>query len=557
MNVTKSMLFLLLAICWQVTSAQEEAVSITGKLVKKTAALKDLKKMEFKESDRIFDADGKRIWPKDFVKPNDKALKIFDPVPDSYIDPVVQKNLVTSEKAATLPNAGVLLGIEGLATGSQPMDPSICVGKNHVIELVNGYYSTSMKIWNKDGTVASKRIELVQLSGHKGYGDPIALYDQWNDRYILTEFIIKDYNNSDQNGMSILVSATNDPTGQWNAYKWTIPEPIFLDFPKWSVDANGIYLHTNNFAGFGNGQWLGCFFAVFNKEEMYRGDSSFRSLRIRQRIGNGYPTCPAQVQGLSSPSGGQLFVSNNARNKATLISCNVNWATNKFNQTNAGEIPLAPFANQICNSGWACVPQPNGGPRVDAGSGVVMNQPIQRVFSNYNGLVFCFVVNAGNNRAGVRWVELRKSGNENWYKYQEATWHPNDDNQFMASIAYDGDGGIGLAYNVGSTNTYIGMKYTGRKACDPIGQMTIPETTLKSGNATSAGNRWGDYNHLVADPDGNSLWMVANYGRSGVSGNRGTYVSRFRLPQCNGANPSAASEIDNSTELSIGSPAVD
>lgn len=515
---------------------QEKAIAIEGKLVRKTPALKDIKRKTVDEMERIFGTDGKRIWPEGIVKPKDDEVRKFNPVSSSYTDQLVQKNVPGQQNGPMGTNAGILLGIEGMATGTQPMDPSICVGSNHVIELVNDAPGTGMKIWNKSGTVAASQVTLQQLSGFRGYGDPIALYDQWNDRYIVTEFIIKGYNNSTENGMTIMVSQTNDPTGSWNAYKWTIPENFTLDYPKWSVNTDGIYLHTNNFSQ-STGFYSSSYFAVFNKTDMYNGNSTFRSLRITQNIGDGYATCNAQIQGSTAPSGGQLFVTENGSNQATLISCVVNWNTNSFTQSNAGNISLASFNETVCNaSRGACVTQPNNGAKVETLTGRVMNQPIYREFGGYTGLVFAFTVNAGSNTAGIRWVEVRKTGSGAWTKYQEATWHPNTDHQFMPSIAYDAAGNIGLAYSTGSTSTFLGVKYTGRKTCDPVGQMTIPEATLKAGNATSSGSRWGDYNHLIADPDGQSLWMVSMYGKSGASGSKGTYISRFDLPQCGGGS---------------------
>lgn len=534
MKVKKLALFVLFILFSEAGFSQEKAIVIEGKLVRKTPALKDIIRKRADEFEQVFGADGKRIWPQGIIKPKDEEARRFNPVTESYLDQLVQKNIPIQQNGPLGTNAGIILGIEGMATGTQPMDPSICVGSNHVIELVNDAPGTGMKIWNKNGTVAASQVTLQQLSTFKGYGDPIALYDQWSDRYIVTEFIIKGYNNSTENGMTIMVSATNDPTGSWNAYKWTIPENFTLDYPKWSVNTDGIYLHTNNFSQ-STGFYSSSYFAVFNKTQMYAGNSTFSSLRITQNIGNGYATCNAQAQGSTAPAGGQLFVTENGSNQATLISCVVNWNTNTFTQSNAGNITLASFNETVCNATrGACVSQPNNAAKVETLTGRVMNQPIYREFSGYTGLVFAFTVNAGNNTAGIRWVELRKTSGGSWTKYQEATWHPNNDHQFMPSIAYDGNGNIGLAYSTGSTSTFLSVKYTGRKTCDALGEMTIPEATLRAGNATSSGSRWGDYNHLIADPSGQSLWMVSMYGKSGASGGKGTYISQFDLPECGG-----------------------
>lgn len=523
-----SFLFVVLLTCG-ITYAQQKSESFKGVLVKKTQPLRDLKTSDEKNLEIVFGADGKRIWPKGIAKPNYELPA--NPVSENYVDPVLQKSIPAAASKGASVAAGVISGIEGMATGVQPMDPTICVGSNHVIELVNALPSSKMKIWNKSGTVVVNEVTLQSLTGFPGYGDPIAIYDQLSDRYIVTEFIIKGYNNSTENGMSVMVSQTGDPTGSWNVYKWTIPENYTLDYPKWSVWSDGIYLHTNNFSQT-SGSYLSSYFAVFNKDDMYNGNATFRNIRITQSIGNGYATCPAQLQGTTVPSGGPLYITENNSNQATVISTVTNWTNSTLTQSNAGNISLASFNETVCGaSRGACATQPSGGSSVEVLSGRIMNQPIYRVLPGYNGIVFCFTVNAGSNKAGVRWAEIKNTGS-GWSLNQEATWSPNTNHQFMPSMAYDVNGNIGLAYSTSSTSTFLSVRYTARKACDPLGQMTLAESVLKAGTAVSSGSRWGDYGHLVADPDGNSLWMVSMYGKSGASGGKGSYISRFDLESC-------------------------
>ncbi len=504
---------------------------VTGVLVKKTIALRDYQSVDEESLIATFGKDGKRIWPEGTIKPGevevDEALKNF--LPANYVDPVLQTNIPKDVSNRLVESYGVISGIEGMFSGGYPLDPTLCVGSNHVIQLVNNVPSTKMKIWNKDGTVAVNEVIIQSISGFPGYGDAIALYDQFSDRYIITEFVIKGSNSATFNGLAIMVSATNDPTGEWYSYKWSIAENYLVDYPKWAVWSDGIYMHSNNFS---SGTYVNSFFAVMNKEDMYNGNATFRSIRTTQSIGDGYRTCPAQLQGNVMPSGTQLFITNSDdTDQATVISCTTNWTSLTLTQSTAATINLAPFNQNTCQYwGENCAPQ-SGGPSVDLLSGRIMNQPIYRVLPDYNGLVFCFTVNAGGIKPGIRWVELKNTGS-GWTKNQESTWSPNTNYQFMPSIAYDKNGNIGLAYNSTSASSYIGIRYTGRKSCDPLGQMTLPEGILRAGTGASNNDRWGDYGHMVADPDGNSLWVVSMYGRAGATGGRGSYISRFDIEPC-------------------------
>lgn len=517
---------------------QNGVTYIQGERTSDVPPLKNLKPVEVSKLVRAFDDAGNRIWPAGVIKP--KAYRNDEPpAPEGYTDPVLQKNATTA--SATSPDM-VLTGFEGQATSSGVYDPSICVGPNHVIQLVNGPGGTSMQIWNKNGTLLQGPFSLQQLSGTPGNGDPIALYDQQADRFILTEFIIGNGTTA-RSGMSILVSKTNDPTLGFFGYRWLVPENFLLDYPKWAVGPNGLYLHTNNYNLAGS-NYLNSFFAVMNKQEMYSGNQAFRSMRLTQSIGDPFSTCPAQVQGNSFPAGGQLFVS--IRSTGTLIECTPNWTLNTFTQTNRANISLGAFSTNLCDgANDYCVHQPFGGIRVQALTKRIMNQPIIRVLPDGStGMVYCFTVNAGNNRGGVRWVELKNTGGA-WFLNQQATWHPNTvDHHFMGSMAYDAQGNMGLLYNTGGTGTFLSLRYTGRRNCDGLGYMSLPEASIKEGNGINNNNRWGDYNHAVADPDGQTIWMTGMYARGDAAGGRGTYIARVNLNGTECAAPTGLSASD-------------
>jgi hypothetical protein len=512
--------------------AQEKTTLITGRLVKNIASLKELKPVDESKLVKAFDENGRRIWPKGILPPQPQVIK--EVVPEGYADPLVQKNVPAVMPAVTNSvNTVNVSGIEAQASGVRVYDPTICVGSNHVIQLINGGAGAQMQIWLKDGTPVAGPISLQALSGLPGNGDPIALYDQLSDRYILTQFIIAD-GVSRPDGMVIMVSKTGDPTLGWFSYIWSIPERLLLDYPKWAVGPNGLFLHTNNFTN----DYKNSFLVAFNKNELYSGNTSFRSLRITQNIGNAFSTCPAQLQGNAIPSGGQIFVAafptgSRGFNIVNLIECVANWSNNTLTQTNLGNFSVPGFTGNICGaSEEACVAQPGSSIRVETLTRRVMNQPIMRILPNGStGIVACFTVNAGNNTAGIRWMEFRKPASS-WQVFQQGTWHPNSNHQFIPSIAYDAGGNIGLAYNTGSSNTFLGIRYTGRKFCDPLNQMTLPETSLREGSGVTDMSRWGDYNHLVADPNGQSLWMTAMYGQAAAPGQRGSYISNFTLPSC-------------------------
>ena len=129
-----------------------------------------------------------------------------------------------------------------------------------------------------------------------------------------------------------------------------------------------------------------------------------------------------------------------------------------------------------------------------------MNQAQFRKFPTHNSAVFNFVVDvlSGNDeQAAVRWYELRQDADgEPWVIFQEGTYTaPDGRHAFGASMAMDVQGNIGMGYSSMSATAPITLRYTGRYANDPSGQMTIEENLIGQSNATNPNTRYADYAH--------------------------------------------------------------
>ena len=61
---------------------------------------------------------------------------------------------------------------------------------------------------------------------------------------------------------------------------------------------------------------------------------------------------------------------------------------------------------------------------------------------------------------------------------------------------------------------FPGIRYTGRLAGDPLGQMTLGEGTIIDGTGVqrTTNSRWGDYTDITVDPtDDCTFWYVNEY----------------------------------------------
>jgi hypothetical protein len=85
----------------------------------------------------------------------------------------------------------------------------------------------------------------------------------------------------------------------------------------------------------------------------------------------------------------------------------------------------------------------------------------------------------------------------------------------MGSVAMDRQGNISLGYSVSNgTDVYPGIRYTGRLAGDPAGEMTLGEGVIVNGSGvqTTTNSRWGDYTSMNVDPvDDCTFWYVNEY----------------------------------------------
>lgn len=142
---------------------------------------------------------------------------------------------------APVPTLGVSISGQSWS-GFDPSDNNIAVGPNHVIQIINNNSGSIFQIWNKTGTVVQAPKILSSVTGFSGAGDPIVLYDQLADRWLLSEF----GPSSCCNQLIIAVSTTGDPTGTWKVYQY-IDNTFFPDYPKYSVWHNAYYATTNDF----------------------------------------------------------------------------------------------------------------------------------------------------------------------------------------------------------------------------------------------------------------------------------------------------------------------
>jgi hypothetical protein len=511
---------------------------ITGQLIKITEPLSQIKPNPALKDIIVRDENGV-VWsnvrpkPQPFIGENHAEQNAM------AADPIMQKNYNSGNSQSPEMNAATIgANFNGMGFSNvNPPDPSLCVGPNHVIQMINGSSGAYFKVYNKTGGQVVAQTFLDAITGRGGLGDPVALYDQLADRYVLTEFANTSETGSE--GLIFAVSQTNDPAGSWYVYFFSTGT-IFPDYPKFSVWPDAYYGTTNDFTA----SYVGSTVYAFDRAKMIAGNTTATMQKFTLgSTSKFFSMCPVLWQGTTAPPSGTggliAYMADDAWTATTsdvdsigLLEFKVNFTTpSSTTVTTKSSLAASTFKSDICTATRGrCISQPGSTVAVEALQQKLMNQPIYRNFGSYEGIVLTHIVDKGSNISGVRWYELTKTSG-NWGINQQSTYTPDNTNRWMPGVCYDKFGNIGLAYNVSSsaTGVFPGARFTGRKSCDPLNSMTYAEQTIVAGTAANASTRYGDYNHLVADPDGTTFWFTAEWNGASTWSTR---VASFTLDQC-------------------------
>jgi len=430
--------------------------------------------------------------------------------------------LYLQENVVTKSSRDPILTFETTSNTATPSDPTGEIGRDYYFASWN----SSFRFFNIDGTTASPPSSLSTLFGNDESGDPIAMYDSEADRYIITSM--------GGSGLNFAISQTNDPIlGGWHVYNASSfgTDGQFPDYPKYSIWSDGYYCTTNTSA---NNLY------VLERDKIIDGDptASIQGFNAPQMITSGFAS--AQVLDITNddhPAAGNatmVYLQDDAWNQVLtdhlkIWTINIDWENpNNSSMSTPYQLPTSSFTSVFDGGSFANLTQ-SSGPDIDAMQATLMNQAQFRKFPTHNSAVFNFVVDVlsgSDEQAAVRWYELRQDADgEPWVIYQEGTYTaPDGRHAFGASMAMDIQGNIGMGYTSMSETAPITLRYTGRYANDPSGQMTIEENLIGQSNATNPNTRYADYAHMSVDPSNDkTFWFISEYFKPGRRDLVGTF----------------------------------
>jgi uncharacterized repeat protein (TIGR01451 family) len=434
-----------------------------------------------------------------------------------------------------------------------PPDTNGDVGPTYYIQTIN----TSIGIYAKSGgaPVAAFTFDTFMSQGNFGnlcdtdnFGDPVVLYDSFENRWIITDFAFQlDGSNNVVNPPGAFecfaVSKTGDPvSGGWNFYSINTAGGLG-DYPKFGVWPDGLYMSANMFGYSAGAPFQGPRVYALNKAQMYAGAPTVQVVTFNGPSSD-FTLLPSNARlqaGTPPPGTPNYFVSSwQFLNALTVYKFHVDWDKVSTSTFTGPDTPLAATS-------WPNAAVPNapslGGNALDV---LQIRAMMQNQYTNLGGLESLWTahtVRRGNTSgfAAPRWYQVDVTGGTVAANIpQAATWDPDGANviyRFMPSVAVDRAGDMALGYSTSSSTTKPAIKYAGRLSTDPANTLAQTEQLLLQGTGTQTGScggtcaRWGDYSAMTLDPDGCTFWYTNQY--YAVDGlNHQTRVGSFAFPSC-------------------------
>jgi hypothetical protein len=411
---------------------------------------------------------------------------------------------------------------------SIPPDTMGAVGPNHIVEMINGRFD----IYNKStGTQVFTRsldgfwTTVVGLTIPTDTFDPRIVFDIASGRWFATSI-----DRGSGNNIYLGRSDTGDPTGDWDGVRFaadTVSPAEFHDYDTLAVDADGVYICTNDFPG-----GIESCYSIPKADLLLATPSAARLTRF-EATPAGLPSVIGSIQPALDfgPSDG----------RAALVGVSFGGTLVRGNILGAGgagaslgtvvNIAGAPFTS---TAPPARQPHPSGLTIENVSPRIVAN-----VFEQGNSLWAVHAVAGSFGNSAVRWYEINESTNT--VVQTGLIEDPNED-YYEPSIAVNEFGNVVIGYTCSGPSL-------APSACVSVGETVGGVTTfenplvlqLGAGHYYQTGggsrNRWGDYSATVIDPvDPCSFWtfqeFVAVSAVGDVGGSWGIQITELIFKSC-------------------------
>ncbi|MBV8857388.1 MAG: carboxypeptidase regulatory-like domain-containing protein [Acidobacteria bacterium] len=431
----------------------------------------------------------------------------------------------------------------------RPPDTVGDVGKDYYIQAVN----TSIGIFRKSDNVrvAAFTFNTFMSQGHFGnlcdtnnFGDPVILYDTFEDRWVISDFAFKlDASNNVVNPpgsfQCFAVSQTGDPlAGGWNYYSINTAGGLG-DYPKLGIWPDGIYMSVNMFGYAASATFQNPRVYALNKAQMYAGSPTVQVVSF-DAPSSEFTLLPsnARLQTGTPPPGSPNYFADvwNFANVISFWKFHVDWNSISLSTFTGPFDTLAPASFAVPPS---TAPASGSTTGLDTLGHRLM---MQNQYVNLGGAESLWnshtVRGSTSTQSALRYYQVNVTGGAVAANTTQAfTYNPDTNSRLVPSLAIDRAGDMAMGYSATSSTTFPSIRYAGRLAGDAANSITQTESIMmagtgsQTGTTTTGGQRWGDYAAMSVDPDGCTYWFTSEY--FAVTGrNWLTRVGSFKFPVC-------------------------
>lgn len=445
----------------------------------------------------------------------------------------------------------------------EPPDQALCAGNGYVLEAVNDV----LRVFNSSGVAVSGVVDLNSFYGYApaitrtasplfgpSITDPICHFDADTQRWFvvvltLDRAIPTSPNLSGKNHLDIAVSTTANPLGAWRIYRLPVQNdgtdgtpahadcPCIGDYPHIGMDANGLYLTTNEFpfAGGYNGAQI----YAMSKRALAAGASSINVSLINTADARylldgapGFTVWPAlspDASSFSTAQGGTEFMMSS---QAVFNDSGEDNRIRVWALSNTASLdtptPNVNLVHSVVTVDTYAVPGSITQKAGDYPQGQLAGRPLGLIDGNDSrmqqvsfangklwGALDTAVSVGGQQRVGIAYYAINPQFSSSGLRasvVKQGKLALAGNNLTRPAVAVLGNGRGVIGFSVVGPDFYPSAGYAGLDALAGAGEVHIASAGLgpQDGFSEYGGRpRWGDYG--AAATDGKSIWLATEY----------------------------------------------
>jgi hypothetical protein len=461
------------------------------------AAKAQPKEIPFHPRDPIAFANAKRQAELNLIRPQVKVFSHQNTNNRSAVSPAAAISSSPLSSSPTLTSSALIKSVTGFdgLTESQagsfyPPDVQVAAGPTYIMEMVN----LGGEIFTKQGSSVSTfdLPTFFKITGQSDLAsDPKIIYDAMSGRWFAS---LLDANKT-TNDVRIAVSATSDPTGVWNVYRFGFSD--CPDQPLIGISNDKFAVSANDFKSVCDGAFTGEQHYIIDKADLVKGISS-----------------PGFIESQPDTSTFSLFPAQSLSSTSTLYMVSVSDDLTNFITLDSftGSVPNVVKSTMSLGIQITHIPpggvQPGTNFKVDTGDARVLDA------AWYQGKLWLTLGDAckppGDStvRSCIRLDQLDTAANkvlQDFDKGDIGIYY------FYPALRMDSSGNLDFIYGYSSANTFPSLSASGQAVGATIDTLDQP-VTLKSGSAADTSGRYGDYFGAGVDPaNPNNVWVAGEY----------------------------------------------